>query len=179
MVTLFALLLVIFLIAFFGLDQFTQLLGIAVANDNIPIATINNVQIMLSRSELRVFLGGGIVFFEFAIIMLSMFDRVLDSLKAVVKPITVLVPLIGFVYSVYQTFSPVVKSLLPTEIGGAEPGYIATAAQDETLGLNVLLTFGMMLLYLAITRIVGGDSPEVKALKAENARLKKELRRGL
>jgi len=171
-----AILLIIFLIAFVSLDQILPLLnalGIASTADAINLPNIAGLHLSISKAGLRVLLGGGAVFFQFIIIITSMLDRIMDTLKAVVRPITILVPLIAFLFSAYQTLEPVIKSLLPTEITGASVDFAATVNQTE-FSRNVILTFGTMVLYLLFSRIFRPESDEVKSLRAEIRRLKRK-----
>lgn len=176
MVPLSALLLIIFLAAFFWLDQFTQILaGLQIANiagDDIVLGAIRGFQVSISKAGLRAFLGAGAVFFEFLIIVLSLLDRVMDTIKALVRPLTVIVPLAGFLYSAYQTFEPIVRSLLPTEISGASTNLVEIVSQPQ-FNQRVLITFALMVLYLLFSRLFAADNAEVRALRAENQRLKK------
>ena len=183
MVAISAVMLIGFLTGFFWLDDFTRLLGAlgiaSVAGDDLVIATLRGFQISVSISSLRVFLAAGSVFFEFIIIIQAMFDRILDSLKALIRPLIMLVPISAFLVSAYDTFEPVVRSLLPVEFGGANPDYIATAASNDTLARSVLFTFGAMLLYLLLSSVIGGGSvAEVRALRAELRRCRERLRQG-
>lgn len=174
-----ALLLIIFLAAFFWLDQFTQILvGLniaSVADNHIILGTFSGFQVAVSQPGLRAFLGIGAVFFEFLIIVMSMFDRVLDTIKVIIKPLTVVVPLIAFVYSAYQTFEPVVRTLLPTEISGASTNDLVSIVSSSDFNQKVLITFAFMVLYLIFSRLFVTDNAELKALRAENQRLKRKL----
>jgi hypothetical protein len=172
-VAFFVLLLIIFFATFFGLDHITQAAGLSTVNNDILLTTIRDQQILLSKAGVRTFLGGGIVFFELIIIILSVFDRIMDTIKATVRPVAVLVPLVAFLYSVYQTFRPVILSLLPAEVGGGDVTYIAQVVNDPAFNQNVLSTFALMVLFLVFAGILGGDDAEVKRLKAEVQRLKK------
>jgi hypothetical protein len=176
-VALFVLLLIIFFAAFFGLDQFSQAMGVATTNNDILLGTISGFQISLSRAGVRTVLGGGIVFFELLIIIMSVFDRIMDTIKATVRPLATLVPLTAFLYSVYNTFRPIVMSLLPAEIGGGNAAYIAQAVNDPVFNQNVLSTFGLMLLFLLMARILGGDSAEVRRLRAKLKQYEKYQKR--
>lgn len=170
MVALFVMLLAIFLAAFFGFDSITHAMG--VPGDASAVAVgVGPVSFPVSLAAVRLALGGGIVFFEFLIIILSVFDRVLDTIKAVIKPIAILVPLAGFVYSTYQTFAPVVQSLLP----GASANATAMLSGPD-FNRNILLTFGTMLLYLLLSRILSPESSELRALRAEVRKLKGKSR---
>lgn len=171
-VALSAVLLICFLTGFFWLNDFAQLLGIlgiaSVSGNDLVIASLGGFQISMSLTSLRVFLAAGAVFFEFIIIIQAMFDRVLDSLRALIRPLVMLVPIYIFVSNAYETFEPVVRSLLPPELGGANPNYIAAAASNETLANNVFITFLAMLLYLFLSSILGGGTAaEVRNLRAE------------
>lgn len=176
-VALSAVFLVVFLAAFFWLDQFTQILvGLQVANiagDDLVLGAIRGFQISVSMTGLRVFLGGGAVFFEFLIIIMSLLDHVMDTIKALIRPLTVVVPLIAFLYSAYQTFDPIVRSLLPTEISGASTNLVEIVSQQQ-FNQKVLLTFATMLLFLLFSRLFISESAQIRALKAENQRLKRK-----
>jgi len=167
MVAIFVLLLIGFLVAFFG--------GTELLNEFVG----GQVQIMgtsLDSPAVQVFLGGGIIFLEFVIILFAMLDRIVDTIKEVIKPLAKLIPLGAFLTSIYQTFEPIVKSFLPKEIVGAagnNPGYIAQAVQDGTLSRGILLTLGTMILFLLANRALRPESEEVKALKAELAKARR------
>ena len=171
-----------FLGAFFGLEYIINILeqfGISTANDYIVLTAIGNIQISVSIAALRVFLAAGAVFFEFVIIIQAMSDRIFDTLKALIRPLIMIIPISVFFSAVYKTFEPVIRSLLPLEFGGTNPNYIATAADNGILVRNVLITFGAMLLYILFNTILGGGtSAEVKTLQAELKRCRDRLRRG-
>ncbi len=183
MAAISAVMLVLFLTGFFWLDEFIQLtnvLGLAsVAGDDLVIGSVAGFQISMSISSLRMFLAAAAVFFEFIIIIDVMFDRILDSLRALIRPLVMLVPISAFVFSAYRTFEPIIRSILPPELGGANPEYLSTAASNETLAQNLLLTFGAMLLYLLLSAIFGSSSSaEVKALRAELKKCRDRQRQG-
>ncbi len=163
MVVLLVLLLIALFAAFFGLDQFIHAAGIATNNSDILLTTINNYQVSLSIASVRTVLGVGIVFLELLIIIMSVFGRILDTLRATIRPIVTLIPLAGFLVSVYNTFRPIVESLLP----GGDATYIAQAVNDTGFTQSLTQTFGLMLLFLLVTVILGGESGEVRRLKAE------------
>lgn len=167
---IFVLLLIVFLVAFFGgIDALNQYLG-------------GEVQILgtsLKSPEVQVFLGGGIVLFEFIIILFSMLDRIIDTIKEVIRPVAKLIPLGAFLTAIYQTFEPIIKSFLPEQVVGAagnNPGYIAQAVNDGTLTQGILLTLGTMILFLLAGRALRPDNAEVKRLQAELARTRRALR---
>jgi len=168
---------VVFLIAFFRFDELAPILGIAATGDEVVIANFLGQQIVLSLSALRAFLGGGIIFFEIMIVVLSVSNRILDTIRSAIRPIVTLLPLAAFLYSAYTTFDPIVRRLLPPPIGG-ESLDIAATVNSPAFSDNVLLTFGTMMLYLIVAWILGrGDSQaEIKALRAEVKKLRQ--RRG-
>ncbi len=179
-VALSFLFLIIFLAAFFGLDQFVQGLqaaGLAtVSGDNLILATVGNFQISVSLSAIQTFLAAGAVFFEFVII-LSLFDNVLNALKTVVRPLLLLLPLVIFLYSAYVTFLPVVRSLLPPALGGADPTYLAQAATND-LPRNLLITFGALVFFLLMSSLLTGSSTsEANRLRSELKKCRDQQRR--
>lgn len=169
MVALFVLLLLIFFAAFFGLDQATQALGIASNNSDILLTTVGEYQVSLSRAGVRTFLGGGIVLFELLIIVMSVFDRIMDTIKATVRPVATLVPLVAFLYSVYNTFRPIIENFLSGDVE-----YIAQAVNDPSFTQEVLVTFGLMVLFLVVAGILGGESAEMRRMRSELQRYKKQ-----
>lgn len=184
MVALFVLLLIIFLTAFFQFDNLINLvnqvgplqqMGISANNDIIRIAFFE-----MSTPTLRALLGGGAVFFELMIILLTVFDRIMDTVKLVVKPLATLIPLSAFVYFVYETFYPIVMDLLPPQAGGTgNPANIASAISTGDFRNSILLTFGFMLLYLIVANILENRSNrEIEALRAELRKCQNRLRNG-
>lgn len=167
-VALFVLLLLIFYAAFFGLDQVTQALGIASNNSDILLTTVGNYQVSLSRAAVRIFLGGGIVVFQLLIIVMSVFDRIMDTIKATVRPVATLVPLVAFLFSVYNTFRPIIENFL-----GGDIESIAQSVNDPSFTQQMLVTFGLMVLFLVVAAILGGESAEMKRMRSELQRLKK------
>jgi hypothetical protein len=89
MVALSALLLVVFLPAFFCFEPFIQVLAglqmVSVFGDNIAFATISGFQVSISQSALYVFLGTGAIFFEFIIIVLVMIGRVIATIERAIN----------------------------------------------------------------------------------------------
>ena len=167
---LFVLLLIVFLAAFFGgIDALNTYMG-------------GDVQILgtsLKSPAVQVFLGGGIVFLEFIIILFSMLDRIVDTIKEVIRPVAKLIPLGAFLTAIYQTFEPIVKSFFPQQIVGAagnNPGYIVQAVNDGSLTRGILLTLGTMILFILAGRALRPDNAEVRKLQAELARTRKALR---
>jgi hypothetical protein len=172
-IALFVLLLIVFFAAFFGFDMIAQSFGAASTGD-VQIATVQGFQISLSLPALRALLGGGIIFCEFVIIVFSVLDRILETIRALIRPVAVLLPLSGFVLSAYKTFEPIIRVLLPAPFGQGNPTEIATAVNAPAFNLNVLLTFGMMVVYLITTYFLREESREVRALRAEIAKLRRQ-----
>jgi hypothetical protein len=171
LVALFVLLLILFLGAFFGLDLLTGPAG----GGDIYIATVQNNDVFLSSAGIRVFLVGGILFFEFVIIVLSLFDRMINTIRVIIRPLITLIPLSAFLYSAYETFYPILRTLLP--IGGeADAGRIAEIVNNPGFNSDVLQTIGTMLLYLIVAKIIGRgvvDASEARAMRAELQRYRK------
>jgi hypothetical protein len=172
MVGLFVLLLVLFFGAyiFFGLDLFTQLTG-----NELRIANMS-----LQSDEFQALLGLAIIICEFVIILFSMLFSIADTLRDVIKPLARLIPLGLFMLSMYRIFSPLLAVFLPSEITGAaevDPmEYMTAAAADGTLTQMILFSLGSMLLFVLANRALGGESSEVRALKAEVAKLRRGSR---
>lgn len=167
---LFVLLLIVFLVAFFG--------GISAFN-NFMGGDVKILGISLTSPEVQVFLGVGIVFLQFAIILFFMLDLIVDTIKEVIKPVAKLIPLGAFLTAGYQTFAPIVKSFLPTEVVGAagnNPGYIVQAVNDGSLTTGIFLTLGTMILFILASRALRPDNEEVRKLQAELARTRRALR---
>ncbi len=123
---------------------------------------------------------------------MSLLDRIGETIKAVLKPLLSLVPLVGFISAVKETFTPIFLSVLPDnlalEFGGAtitadagiaqNENYLAAAVADGSFTTNVLLTVGTMLLFALTSHLMirpAGSSEEVKKLRADNDRLRKML----
>lgn len=168
MVALFVLLLLIFFAAFFGLDQATQAFGIASNNSDILLTTVGDYQVSLSRAAVRVFLGAGIVLFQLLIIIMSVFDRIMDTIKATIRPVATLVPLVAFLFSVYNTFRPIIENFLSGDVE-----FIAQTVNDPAFTQQMLVTFGLMILFLLVAAILGGESAEVRRMRSELQRYKK------
>ena len=169
MVSFFVLMLIVFLGLFYGPDLYTNATG-----TQIQVAGVS-----LQSPQIQVFLASGIAFLQFAIVLFSVLDRVADTIKLIIRPIAVLLPLSAFLMALYKTFAPIVESLLPQAVVGAagdNPAYIAQAAQDGSLTRGILITLGTMLLFLLAYRALTAESEEVRALKAELARTRRALR---
>ena len=182
MITLiFIILLIVFLGGFFGLGYF----DIQISNTAPPlIASLN--QAGISMTQIQIILGIGILFCQFAIILFSMLDPIADTIKAIIKPLVRLVPLIAFLTSIWKTYAPVLFSILPAGVAQAfgvtkVEGYMAQAVSTGAFTTGVLITLGTMVLFVVTTFALGRsqDSAQVKALKAENAKLRRQLRGGL
>ena len=171
MVKLLVLLLFVFLFAFFGgMDAIHQnLLG----GGGIRIMGTST-----KSPEFQAFLGGGVVFLEFAIILFSMLDRIVDTIRETIKPLARLIPLGAFLTAIYQTFTPIVQGIANRGVGAAntETAYIANAVADGSLSQGALFTLGTMILFLLANRVFGAENPEVRALRAELAKYRRALR---
>lgn len=176
----FILLLLLFLAGFLGLEYVEEIsiLGVPL------IGTATSVGI--ARDTLKAIAGMGLVFCEFVVILLSMLDRIGDTLRDVVKPLIRLVPFGLFITSIWEAFSPIAFNLLPANVaesvGVARTGAsIAETVQTGNFTESILLSLAMMLLFVIATYALGvqKESVEIKQLRAENARLKRKLDRGV
>ena len=171
--TFFVLLLLFFLASFFGLEYFdVEIFGTTVRTALTDYG--------ISLSAVRVFLGIGIAFCEMAIIALSMLDRIGDTIKETIRPLMRLIPLGAFLTAIWNTFSPIIFSLLPAGVAQAfgtakNEGYITQAVNNGTFSEGVILTLATMLFFILTTYALGRhrDSAEVRALRAELAKYKK------
>jgi hypothetical protein len=169
MVGLIILLLIGFLIGYFGPELYAQLTGV-------------DMQIMgvsFRSTEIRVLLGLGTVFLEFALVLFTMIDRISDTIRETIKPLIRLVPLIAFVATAWNTFVPFFAPLLPQEIAGAAAANqidIATAVENGSFGKSILLMLGTMLLFVIANRALSAESSEVRALRAELSKYRRALR---
>ncbi len=173
---IFVILLTVFFVAFVGLGTF----DIEISQNMTLMSTLNDVGI--SMADVQVVLGIGILFCQVAIILFAMLDRIGFAVRAVIVPLLRLVPLIAFLTSIWKTYSPILFSLLPdrvAEVFGAAKvdNYMAQAVSDGTFMRGVIITLFTMLLFVLFTYALRpGDSPQVKQLKAENAKLRKQVR---
>ena len=179
--TLFFLaLLVFFMAGFFGLGYF----DVQVSETYPPlIATLT--QAGISLTTIQVLLGVGILICQVAIILFGMLDRIGYAIRAIVVPFLRLVPLIAFLTSVWKTYSPILFNLLPdrfAEVFGVTTteNYMAQAVSDGTFATGVTVTLITMVLFVIVSfALRPGDTAQVKALKAENAKLRKQIQRSL
>ncbi len=169
MVSLFVLLLVVFLGMFYGPGLYTSATG-----NEIQVAGVS-----LQSPQVQVMLASGIAFLQFAIVIFSVLDRIADAIKLMIKPIAVLLPLLAFLAAMYRTFAPIFASFLPqavTETVGISSVNIAQWVTSRDFATGILITFGTMLLFLLAYRALTAESDEVRALKAELARTRRALR---
>jgi hypothetical protein len=173
---IFVTLLIIFVIAFVGLGSYE----INITDNFALMATLNDFGI--TTDELQIILGVAILFCQLAIIMFSMLDRIGFAILAIVKPLLRLVPVIAFLTTVWKTYSPIVFNLLPdrfAEIFGVSTadGYLSQSISDGSFMLGVFLTIVSMLFFVLVSYALRpGDTAQVRQLKAENAKLRKQVR---
>ena len=171
MVGLFVLLLLITLAFFYGPSIYTNATGQAVTVAGMPIQDIPQIQVIL---------GSAIAFFQFAIVVFSLLDRIADTFKFIIKPIAVLLPLAAFLLSSLRTFAPILATFIPDAVleaaGANTDASVASWVTSPEFAAGVLITLGTMLLFLVTYKALTAESPEVKALRAELARTKKALR---
>jgi hypothetical protein len=178
MSALFVILLIVLLFFFFGPVVETR-----AANPTGTWEFFNLISIPMDQG-VRFFLGFAIIFCEFAIILFAMLDRIGDTIKEIIKPMVRLLPLGAFMTTIYHTFSPLAFSLLPPWVAEmfGEPRMSVNSAMESSINnTSILLTIATMFLFLLATKALSEprETAEVKALKAQIARYKKELRRGL
>ena len=173
---IFVILLIIFGGAFISLGYF----DVQITESTTLLAALN--QFGITTNELQLLLGVAILFCQLAIILFSMLDRIGPALLALVKPLLRLIPLIAFLTTVWKTYSPIVFNLLPdrfAEIFGVSTadGYLSQSISDGTFMLGVILTIVTMLFFVLVNFAVqSGDTAQVRQLKAENAKLRKQVR---
>lgn len=176
---LLGLILIILLFAFFGLEGFVV--------NYVGAADVRIMGISLLSNGFRGFLGLAIVFCEIGIILYSMLDRVGDAIRDVIKPLLRLLPLGAFLSTSYDTFSPLVYSILPVEVSAAmgEPSYenlnFAQSVNTPAFSEGILLTLFTMLLFIITSGALSKtrDSSRIGELEAQVRRYRKELQRGL
>ncbi len=170
------------LMGFLGLEYFSNF---DVRILDVPVvATITSTGI--SPDALKAFFGIGVVFAEFVVVILAMLDRIGETLRDTVKPLVRLVPFGIFLGAIWNAFSPIAFNLLPDEISSAFNATntevsITAAVQSSAFTESILLSLGAMLLFIIAHNALGiqRESDEMQKLRAENAKLRKELRRGL
>ncbi len=173
---IFVILLIIFGGAFISLGYF----DVQITESTTLLAALNDVGI--TTNELQLLLGVAILFCQLAIILFSMLDRIGSAILAIVKPLLRLIPLIAFLTTVWKTYSPIVFNLLPArfaEIFGVSTtdDYLSQSISDGSFMLGVILTIVTMLVFVLFSYALRpGDSTQVRQLKAENAKLKKQVR---
>ncbi len=176
MVRLFVLLLIVCLALFFGL-HYVNSTGQEVKVLDVTVAGGGSTQ---NSAQIQVVLAGGIAFFQFAIVILALLDRIADSFKLIVRPFVVLLPLIGFLLSMYRTFAPLFANFLPQSMVSAVGINTATSmtawVTNPEFTTGVLITLGAMFLFLLTYKALTAESDEVRALKIELARTKRALR---
>lgn len=160
------LLLIIALIAYFGLGLMPQLLGgTEIEVMGVPVGS-------LSSPNLKILLGGAVVFLQFAIILFSMLGQIGDTIRETIKPMARLFLLIAFLASAYYMFEPIIAPV----IFERQPPNVAAVVTDSTLTIGILLTLGTMILFLMANRSLRTESEEVKELKRELARYRRALK---
>lgn len=173
---IFVILLIIFVIAFISLGYF----DVQVTENTTLLVALNDLGI--TTDELQILLGVAILFCLLAIILFSMLDRIGFAILSLVKPLLRIIPLLAFLTTVWKTYSPIVFNLLPdrfAEIFGVSTtdGYLSQSISDGTFMLGVILTILTMLVFVLVSFVLRpGDTAQVKQLKAENARLRKQVR---
>ncbi|GEM_PF-1905422 len=174
MAGLFSLLLIGFLLAFFGMESFIV--------NYLGYADVRVLGISLLSPGMQVFLGIGIIFCEFAIIMFAMLDHVGNTIKEVIKPLVKVIPLLAFGTATYRTFSPIAFNLMPQPVAQAMGGptynvSIAQAVSSGSFNEGILLTLATMLLFiLAVAALKErSESPEGQKSKTQITNIKKIL----
>ncbi len=157
------LLLLVFLAGFFGLETYAQ--NVMQASD------IRILGISLLSSEFRAFLGIGVLFLEFAVILFSMLDRIGDTIREIIRLAARLLPFGLFLTSIWKTFAPVLQALLPNEILGQigmaseNPAPLTQVVTGDGFSEGVLLTLGTMALFIITTYALNRPSPTVVEVK--------------
>lgn len=173
MVSIFVLLLIVFLGLFYGPDLYLNAVG-AAGNEQLSIAGV-----FIQSPPIRVVLASGIAFFMISIVIFSLLDRIAETIKFIIKPFAALLPLLAFLGALYRTFAPMLANFLPQPVAqaaGVTPKNVVQWANDPEFTIGILITLGAMLLFLFAYRALTGESDEVRALRAELARTRRALR---
>ncbi len=171
---LFGFLLIIFLVAFFGMESFVV--------NYLQAADIKILGISLLSSGVQAFLGIGIIFCELGIVIFSMLDPVGNTIKEAIKPLVKMTFLSVFLKAIYDTFSPIAFSLLPTKValvmGATSNDYsITEAVNNGSFNQNILFTLGAMILFIVTTSALRehGETRKIQVLEAKIKSLQKSL----
>jgi hypothetical protein len=176
----FVVLLITLLAAFVGLGRFDLLIS-----ENVPSLFAGLNEAGVSMFEIQTWLGVGVLFCLFVIVIFSMLDPIGDTIKSLIKPLIKLIPLFAFLTALWKTYSPVIFSVLPAGVAEAfgtakTDNYVAQSVSDGTFLTGVLATLGTMLLFVIATyalRRTGPDNEQIiKELRAQNERLRRQLR---
>jgi hypothetical protein len=167
MVVVFILLLIAVLATFFGIDIYTEIAG------GSDIEVMGATVASLKDENVKILLGSAIAFLEFAIVLFAMLQRIADTIREVIKPVARLLPLGAFLTTIYTTFEPIVTSFFFAADSDVD---VAAVVNSSSFSFGILLTLGTMLLFLLANSILGGDNAEIKALRAENAKIRRLLR---
>ena len=133
--------------------------------------------VSMQSAQIQVLAASGIAFFQFAIVIFSVLDRIADTIKLIIKPIAVLLPLVAFLFTSYKTFSPILATFLPGDLFGTQTtADLATVVSSQQFATGILITLGTMLLFLLSYKALTAESQEIKALKSELARTRRALR---
>ncbi len=175
-VFILVLLLLGFLAAYFGFPVIS-LVFTEVTGSEVRVMG-SSLEQLTQDPRVQVFLGGGIILIQFAIILFSMLDRIANTIREIIKPVARLIPLAAFGVAAYQTFEPLISGLLnPNFVAeGADTAALASAVESGAITRAVLITLGTMILFLLSNRLMSAESEEVKRLRAELARTRRALR---
>jgi len=171
----FGFLLIMFLIAFFGMESYIV--------NYMGKADVRIMGVSLLSNGVQAFLGIAILFCQFAIILFSMLDRVGETIRDIIKPLIRIIPLWAFISVSYSTFSPLFFSLFPPNVAMAMgvPTYenfsFAQAVNQQTFSEGILVMSFTMLLFVIATAALRDkrDTARVKQLEAQIRRLKRSM----
>lgn len=168
MVRLFVFLLIICLALYFGPNLYTSTTDQAIKVAGTPVQDI---------AQIKVLLAGGIAFFQVAIVIFALLDQIANTIKLIIKPFAVLLPLVAFLATMYQTFMPVIAPFLPNQVAstmGADASINMTSwVNSPEFTTGILLTLAMMLFFLATYKALTAESSELRTLRAELAKAKR------
>ncbi len=169
---LFAFLLIVCLILFFGITYMSttgQALSVMGNTIQVPIP-----------EQFQVLFASGIAFFQFVIVIFTLLDRIADTFKLIVRPFAVLLPLVAFLAAMWRTFAPIFAGFMPqamVEATGVDASVsMAAWVNDPVFRIGIAFTLVFMFLFLLTYKALTAESHEVKVLKAELARTKRALR---
>ncbi|MDM8521236.1 hypothetical protein QUF64_14415 [Anaerolineales bacterium HSG6] len=107
-------------------------------------------------------------------------DRVGDTVRDVIKPVVRLFPLVAFLSVSYNTFAPIIFSVMPNsmaQVAGEPQVSLAEAVNGPAFSEGILLTLATMMLFLIASSVLNDnrESNRVRQLETQIKRLKRNM----